>query len=250
MSTVSVQKLEYRCSRCFYSLYAAVDEAGERKTCSYCGTENTVPEATAERVARAENVSDEVLKPSTQPLLLRDEKMSDAEIRREVKRQMYVPPGEMQSLSGVSSSRVKRFFGAVIDSLLMAGAVGIGVALTLTLVSNGYLSETAMQSKEMNLQKLNGLAAMYFPALALVLIQWKLIAVYGQTIAKKLLGMRIVNDSGRSPGFLQGVIVRNWLRNLLGLLPFFSVIDVLFIFGDSRRCLHDYISGTHVVDTY
>jgi uncharacterized RDD family membrane protein YckC len=161
-----------------------------------------------------------------------------------------VPPGEMQSLSGVSSSRVKRFFGAVIDSLLMAGAVGIGVALTLTLVSNGYLSETAMQSKEMNLQKLNGLAAMYFPALALVLIQWKLIAVYGQTIAKKLLGMRIVNESGRSPGFLQGVIVRNWLRNLLGLLPFFSLIDVLFIFSDSRRCLHDYISGTHVIDTY
>lgn len=250
MSCVSVQKLEYRCSRCFYSLYAALEEAGTRKACNYCGTENTVPEATPERIARAEHVSDDVLKPSTQPLLLRDEQMSDEEIRREVKRQMYVPPGEMQSLSGVAASRVKRFFGAVIDSLLMVVAVGIGVVLMAILIQNGYLSEKAMQSKEMNLDKLNGLAVMYFPAMALVLIQWNLISVYGQTIAKKLLGMRIVNDSGRSPGFFQGVIMRNWLRNLLAIIPFFSLIDVLFIFGDSHRCLHDYIAGTYVVDSY
>ena len=250
MSCVAVQKLEYRCSRCFYSLYAAVDEEGTRKACSYCGTENTVPEATPDRIARAENVSDEVLKPSAQPLLLRDAPMSDAEIRQEVKRQMYVPPGEMQSLSGVASSRVKRFCGALIDSLLVAVAIGIGVMFMALLVSNGYLNEQAMQSKEMNLDQLNGLAVLYFPAMVLVLIQWNMISVYGQTIAKKLLGMRIVNDSGRSPGFFQGVIMRNWLRNVLGMIPFFSFIDVIFIFGDSHRCLHDYISGTYVVDTY
>lgn len=250
MSCVAVQKLEYRCSRCFHSLYATVDEVGTRKPCSYCGTESTVPEATPERIARAENVSDEVLRASPQPLLLREKPLSDAEIHREVKRQMYVPPGEMQSLSGVASSRVKRFFGAVIDHLLMAVAVGIGVALMATLVSQGYLSETALQSKELNLDQLNALAVMYFPALALVLIQWQLISVHGQSIAKKLLGMRIVNDAGRSPGFFQGVIMRNWLRNLLALVPFFSLIDALFIFGDSHRCLHDYMSGTYVVDTY
>lgn len=250
MSCVAVQKLEYRCSRCFYSLYAAVDETGSQKTCNYCGTPNTVPEATPERIARAEAVSDEVLKPSKQPLLLHDEPMTDAEARREVKRQMYVPPGEMVSLSNVASSRVKRFFGAAIDSLLMGVAFFLGVMLLATLVSQGYLSQRAMESKEMSLDKLNGLAVMYFPAVALAFVQWKLISAYGQTLAKMLLGMRIVDASGRSPGFLQGVVMRDWLRNLLNIIPFFGLIDALFIFGESRRCLHDYMAGTHVVDVY
>jgi uncharacterized RDD family membrane protein YckC len=250
MSSVLVQNLEYRCSRCFHPLYAAVDEAGTRKACSYCGTESTVPEATPDRVARAASVSPAALQPVAQPLLLRDEQMTDAQMLREVKRQMYVPPGEMQSLNGVAASRLKRFFGALIDGLLVAVAVGIGVVLVATLASQGYVDQRAMQSKEMNLDKLNAMAVMYFPALALALFQWNLISVSGQTIAKKLLGMRIVNCVGRSPGIFQGVILRNWVRNLLGLLPFFSLIDVLFIFGNSNRCLHDYIAGTYVVDVY
>lgn len=38
----------------------------------------------------------------------------------------------------------------------------------------------------------------------------------------------------------------------IGYVPFvgryFSVIDALFIYGENKRCLHDYIAGTMVVD--
>ena len=42
-----------------------------------------------------------------------------------------------------------------------------------------------------------------------------------------------------------------WLRNLvnglIGVIPFYAFIDHLFIFGDSRQCLHDKLADTLVV---
>jgi hypothetical protein len=42
-----------------------------------------------------------------------------------------------------------------------------------------------------------------------------------------------------------------WLRNvvnwLISLVPLYSVIDVLFIFGQTRQCLHDKLADTIVV---
>ena len=42
-----------------------------------------------------------------------------------------------------------------------------------------------------------------------------------------------------------------WLRNvvngLLGIIPLYGIIDALFIFGESRQCLHDKIADTIVI---
>ena len=42
-----------------------------------------------------------------------------------------------------------------------------------------------------------------------------------------------------------------WLRNvvntILGIIPLYGIIDVLFIFGEARQCLHDKIADTIVV---
>ena len=42
-----------------------------------------------------------------------------------------------------------------------------------------------------------------------------------------------------------------WLRNVaniaLGLIPFYGLVDPLFIFGEQRQCLHDKIADTIVV---
>ena len=250
MSLATCCKYEYRCTRCFHSLYAMTDEAGTQKPCKYCGQALLLPEATPDRIARAEKVPDEELATSDVPLMFRDEGMTDAEMRQEVKRQMYVPPDQMVCLSNIASSRVKRFFGLLIDGTLLVLMFGVGAALMFWLISAGFIDERALKSKEFTLESFNALAALYFPVVALCLFQWNLIATRGQSIAKFMLGMKIVTEGGRSPGFFRGVVLRNGVPALLNVIPFFGLIDALFILGDSHRCLHDFIAGTHVVDSY
>ena len=37
------------------------------------------------------------------------------------------------------------------------------------------------------------------------------------------------------------------MNGLISIVPLYGVLDVLFIFGESRQCLHDKIAGTIVV---
>lgn len=76
-----------------------------------------------------------------------------------------------------------------------------------------------------------------------------LIATDGQTVGKRLMGIRIaqIEDSTKA-GFIQIVFLRTLLgKGALGLIPLYSLVDILFIFSDDGRCLHDKIGGTHVV---
>jgi uncharacterized RDD family membrane protein YckC len=77
-----------------------------------------------------------------------------------------------------------------------------------------------------------------------------LLSIQGQSIGKFLLGIRIVSVSGQVSGFLQAVVVRSWVCTVLGyIIPFYGLINVVLLFTDSKRCLHDYISGTRVVSS-
>jgi uncharacterized RDD family membrane protein YckC len=42
-------------------------------------------------------------------------------------------------------------------------------------------------------------------------------------------------------------LLRSWLNTLIGIIPFYGLVDVLFIFREDKRCIHDLIAGTHVV---
>ena len=69
----------------------------------------------------------------------------------------------------------------------------------------------------------------------------------GRSIAKKILTIKVVRSDG-SPASLGRLI---WLRNvvnwLISIIPLYGLIDSLFIFGESRQCLHDKIADTIVV---
>jgi hypothetical protein len=56
---------------------------------------------------------------------------------------------------------------------------------------------------------------------------------------------------GRKPAFgrLIGLRIRDcWAIGLVPIIgPIYSIVDVLFIFRDDRRCIHDHIAGTRVV---
>jgi uncharacterized RDD family membrane protein YckC len=42
--------------------------------------------------------------------------------------------------------------------------------------------------------------------------------------------------------------MRAWVNFLLGVIPFYWLVDVLFIFRDDQRCIHDLIASTRVVE--
>jgi uncharacterized RDD family membrane protein YckC len=84
-----------------------------------------------------------------------------------------------------------------------------------------------------------------------VLIQGYPLARYGQTWAKRWLGIRIVDLEGRKPEFVRLVLLRYGVGQVAGLVPclgaLYGLTDCLFIFRDDYRCVHDLIAGTRVV---
>jgi uncharacterized RDD family membrane protein YckC len=78
-----------------------------------------------------------------------------------------------------------------------------------------------------------------------------LLQTRGQTIGKMLLGIRIVRTDGTraSLGRLAGL--RYFANSVIALIPVvgwvYGLLDVLMIFRESRKCLHDNIADTIVV---
>ncbi len=85
--------------------------------------------------------------------------------------------------------------------------------------------------------------------LAVAIYQSYLMATSGQTVGKLLVGIVVVMPDGSLPGFVEGVLLRSWVFVVSSIvLPFIPLVDALVIFGRERRCLHDYLAGTVVID--
>ena len=89
--------------------------------------------------------------------------------------------------------------------------------------------------------------------IAFLMYQGMLVAQNGWTLGKKICKIRVVRLDGSDAGLARIF----WMRNvvgifLIGMIPvvgsFYGLIDPLFIFGDERRCLHDMIADTKVIE--
>ena len=77
--------------------------------------------------------------------------------------------------------------------------------------------------------------------LAVFVYQIVLLTKDGQTVGKKAWGIRIVRmQTGANGGFVTNALLR--------LIPLYGLVDILFIFRSDRRCIHDMIAGTQVVE--
>src|ERR1051325_7077384 len=70
----------------------------------------------------------------------------------------------------------------------------------------------------------------------------------GQTIAKKWLKIKVVRSDGSRASLGRIFWLRNVVNGLLSIIPLYGIIDSLFIFGESRQCLHDKIADTIVIN--
>lgn len=131
------------------------------------------------------------------------------------------------------ATRLSRLGAAIIDGVLFGAGVG---PTMIGLSTSGSIGVFLF---------LFGLLTM----LVLAVLNFVWLSTKGQTIGKRLVGIRIVNYfDGRNPGFMGAVVMRNVVPAFLGIIPLFGLVDILYIFTEERRCVHDLIAGTRVIE--
>lgn len=97
-----------------------------------------------------------------------------------------------------------------------------------------------------------GLASLFL-AIALIAVTTVLVYRNGQTIGKWLVDIKVVRKDGSRAGLGRIFWLRNFVNGIPAAIPiignFYVIVDHLFIFGRQRRCIHDLIAGTIVVDS-
>jgi hypothetical protein len=165
------------------------------------------------------------------------------------------------------ASRGSRLLAASYDDLIV---LGISLPMVFQIVSRVAALAAAQMEKgaeltDLDLQSLPDTATILQAMLSgpgtritvvglliwCVITAW-LLATCGQSIGKRLVGIKIVRTDGSRASFARIFLLRNLVSTLPGLLPYFGLLyilllDPLFIFQDSRRCLHDMIADTIVV---
>ncbi len=73
----------------------------------------------------------------------------------------------------------------------------------------------------------------------------------GQTLGKKVAGIKVVTQDGELPTLRKHFLKRYSVYFVPGQIPvvgqILSTLNILFIFGKNKRCVHDIAAGTKVV---
>jgi uncharacterized RDD family membrane protein YckC len=152
------------------------------------------------------------------------------------------PKAELEGSVGFAeqqlADRGTRLVAVLLDSVVALPLVILGVIVAV--VGKGNDTVVAI-----------GIGVVVLAALALVVYQIVLLATRGQTLGKRWMKVKIVALDGTNPGFVKAVLLRAFVNGLIGAVPYlgmiYSLVDILMIFRDDRRCIHDLIAGTRVV---
>jgi uncharacterized RDD family membrane protein YckC len=150
------------------------------------------------------------------------------------------------SMALTPADRGTRLAAALLDGIIVAAMVY--VPLLITAAAAGAADGTGGASGAATAALATGLALTAGGFVAWLWLTLTYLRRNGQSMAKKLLGIKIVRSDG-SPASLGRIV---WLRNVLNwlvsIIPLYGMIDVLFIFSESRQCLHDRLADTIVVN--
>ncbi|MBB2909166.1 putative RDD family membrane protein YckC [Streptosporangium becharense] len=149
------------------------------------------------------------------------------------------------------AARRHRFVALLIDCLIFQIAISPLYPLTFEIPEAsgeapffGYLNLYAENPDWPIDVAVTGLLAVYF---------WLQHALWGQTPGKRLCRLKVVSTATGEPPSLRNAGIRALVYPALMLTPYSGVlinlVDALWIFvGSERRCLHDVVAETVVVD--
>lgn len=145
---------------------------------------------------------------------------------------------EVQELA----SRWSRLFASLLDTIILMFPL-FGIMYLLGMFDPGNIQEEWSVTESVFLSLV--------VIVSFFLINFRFLARDGQTLGKKMLGIRIVAQDG-SPARLGGNIMPRYLVYFIpgqipGLGQFFNIVNILFIFRKDKRCIHDLAGKTRVV---
>ena len=150
---------------------------------------------------------------------------------------------QIEEVNLTLASRWKRLGGAIIDSI-------ISMIIAFIFMSQMGILKRLFEGERMTITEQIYLFIIGWAAF--LIIQGYLLYKRGQTIGKALVGTKIVDLKGNIPNFGKLLLLRYFVFGLTAQIPFigglFGLANVLFIFGEDRRCLHDHLAGTVVIN--
>ncbi|MCK5311891.1 MAG: RDD family protein [Desulfobacteraceae bacterium] len=156
-------------------------------------------------------------------------------------------------------SRGKRLGSFVIDNLIaMAMGNFLFMFFPIKKIMDGLITNNNFNANILITMTLLGF-------LQFAIIHGYFLQTTGQTIGKKILKLQIVSLDNKQLSLAKLLSLRYFILQaaipitiyyclsyniivLFFLTGLLSVIDPIFIFGENRRCLHDLIAGTKVVN--
>lgn len=135
----------------------------------------------------------------------------------------------------------------------IGGLAGLGARFLAKLIDTAIVTITAVAAVLLfssgNEKEITDAPSFWLAYLIVGIVQAYYLTKDGQTIGKKCMKIRIVDLKTRKiGGFVQNVLMRAVLNSLLCFVPLYSFVDIIFIFRDDRRCVHDLMAGTIVVN--
>lgn len=143
----------------------------------------------------------------------------------------------------IKASLGARFGGSMADGLL--AIVPMAIAFAVVFGGDRVSPESAVIVA--SIVALGGLVLAGVIQLVSMLIDpWR------RSIGKRLAKTRVARPDGSVPEMWRIIVLRNLVLMLAGFIPFVGnfvgFADAVAIFGNDRKCLHDYIADTIVVE--
>jgi uncharacterized RDD family membrane protein YckC len=161
----------------------------------------------------------------------------------------YAPPRArvrditVASNTVVLAERSSRLGASIVDGLIFAAMVYIPMMVGMAI--GGAAAQSGSDAGGGFVLVGLGLAVAGF-----VVWTWltlKQMGATGQSLAKKYFNIKVVMSDGSAASLGTLIWKRNVLTWLLGIIPLYGLVEVLFIFGEKRQCLHDRMADTIVV---
>lgn len=134
-----------------------------------------------------------------------------------------------------------RLVARIIDNALMFGCF---LPMIATMAMNA-------ETREATPMELVGIGISVLAALALFIYQMVLLSQTSQTLGKRWMRIKIVRNDGSEASFGRIFGLRMLVIGLIEQVPclggLFALVNVLWIFGQESRCLHDLLADTKVV---